>query len=616
MKHLFPPSTAVSAPARIETWQHVHDHITAQGPAYLLQALRTLTTHTNHAPLSTLEASLDWIEQNFPKARKGVHPRPDLRQPLEAYKKWRADLVRSLKIATGARAAEQERKSRKDGWAGLLAAVMLHTRDGGLIHAAEAGGLTRLADVARRAGVEPWQLADAHALERLESAFVTPSDRGGVRNALRILAKYAFIPELAALLPEAPLPELPKLREAHALPDNVETVIAEMVHRAATGRDEVSGKDSDRVGPARRERFFAALRHHLRQLPHCPVDLDRGYMQPVSDLASVNDVSALFALDHVKATIRRTEAVEHLPETLSQGSAYSYYADLLVVLARNGLLDDEFVRQVKSSQFLKDGRELSNGMRHKTRIWCEALLNDKQRERRFRNMHRILQAKAEEILESARADGRDPFDTTADALTIQELSLVRALGTAAAAAAIEYAGRPIRLSNVLNLRFRGSRANFHRPGPDRPDHSFFLAAAETKSGKEEPPSLLRAELYGPQVIEWYLRRVRPLFPHADENIHLFPAVETPDRPLGKDTFDPWFQRAAAEAGLPMTFHQWRHGYATLLLDESWDNLQIAADMLGNTLTVCDRSYAWIDKKKLYAAGQNKMIARARGGVRA
>ena len=40
MKHLFPPTTA--APARIETWQHVQDYLEAHGPAYLLQALRTL----------------------------------------------------------------------------------------------------------------------------------------------------------------------------------------------------------------------------------------------------------------------------------------------------------------------------------------------------------------------------------------------------------------------------------------------------------------------------------------------------------------------------------------------------------------------------------------------
>ena len=604
MTQQFPkPNAAAVAPARIETMLHVRDYLATEGPSYLLQALRTLTTHTNHAPLSTLEANLDWIEQNFPKSRKNVHPRPDLNQPLEAYKKWRADLVRAVKIATGARAAEQERKSQDDGWAELLAAVMLHTRDGGMIHAGEAGGLTRLADVARRVGVEPWQLADAHALERLESTFVTPSDRGGVRNALKVLTTYAFIPELAALLPEAPLPELPKLRDARELPDHVEAAIAKMVQAASVGSDEVSGNDTDRVGPARRERFFAALRHHLRQLPHCPVDPDLGYTQPVTDLAAINDVATLFSLDHVKATIRRTAAVEHLPGSLSQASAYSYYGDLLVVLNRNGMLDDEYVRQVKTSQFLREGRELGQGMRPRTHKWCEALLNDAERERRFRNMHRILQAKADRMLAAARAEDR--------ALTVAELRRVRALGTAAAACAIEFAGRPIRRSSMLGLRFRGARANFFRPGPDHQDWGFFLPAKETKSSNEEPFAALRKELHGPQVLAWYLNHIRPLFPHADENIHLFPAVETPDRPLSAESFDQWFQRAAAEAGLPMTFHLWRHGYATLLLDEDWNNLQVAADMLGNTLAVCARSYAWIDKKKLYAAGQDKLIARAR-----
>ena len=608
----FARRTVTVAPATVDTMQDVWDFLAVEGPTYLLQAMRTLATHTNHAPPSSQDATFEWIAEHFPKARRGVHPRPELDQGLDAYKKWRADLVRAVTIASGARAARQARDARQDGWTDLLSAVRLHTRDGGLIHPATASAMTTFADIARRASLEPWDLDTEGATTRLEAALPIKEDRKILRTGLAFLATYGFIPEIACLLPQGPLPTLPALRDHDTLPAHVDALLVEMVDKAAVQRDEVSGKDSRSVADSTRDRYLAALRHHVRALPHCPANPDLDYLRPVRDLASVNDVADLFALDHLKASIRRTEAVEHLPGTLSQASAYCYYGDILVVLSRNGLSSDEIYRSLKTSKFLKEGRELAEGMRPATKAWCSLLLSDPDRERRFRNMHRILQAKADAIFDAARAEGRDPFDDSCEDLTASELARVRALGTAAAAAAIELAGRPIRMGNVLNLRLLGSRANFHTPGRHRPAYSFFLTAAETKTGKEEPPAPLRKELFGPQVLAWYLNKIRPLFPHAAKNIHLFPAVESPDLPLSKNTFDAWFQRAASEAGIPMTFHRWRHGYASLLLAQSWSNLQVAADMLGNTPAVCAKSYAWINKQKIYSHGQDIMIARARG----
>jgi len=60
----------------------------------------------------------------------------------------------------------------------------------------------------------------------------------------------------------------------------------------------------------------------------------------------------------------------------------------------------------------------------------------------------------------------------------------------------------------------------------------------------------------------------------------------------------------------MTFHLWRAGVATLLLDDDWNNLPIAADMLANTPAVCARSYAFLNPGKTIAAGQNILATRA------
>lgn len=611
MTHLFPKSFAAFVPGKVENMHDVERFITVNGPPYLLKALTTLKSHLNQASLSGMDATLAEIEAYFPKSRKGVHPRPDLRQPLDAYKKWRADLIRAVKIATGMKAAKQVRQAQQDGWTELLAAIKMHTEHGGLINPITISPVAKLADFARCASLEPWDLDLDDAFARLELEIHVKEDRRVIERAIKALITYDFIPEIARLLPKGPLPLPPTARQIAALPAHVEAVIIRMADTAASMRDEVAGEDSATVGTSTRNSYLAAMRHHLRALPHCPSAPEQDYTRPVQDLDNVNDVMTLFGLDHLKATIRRTHAVEHLPGTLSQASAYNYYGALLVVLRRNGITDPTLYAHIKTSKFLKDGGELAKGMRPATETWCRALATDPVRERRFRNLHRILMAKAEKIFDAARAEGRAPFDPTLGDLTPSELTKIRALGTTAAACAIEYAGRPIRMGNVLHLRLYGSTANFHVPSKHRTDYEFFLMASETKSGKAEPPAPLRKEMYGPQVLAWYLKNIRPLFPHADGNIHLFPSVEKPGQPLGKSTFDAWFQRAASEAEFPMTFHRWRHGYATLLLAQSWDNLKVAADMLGNTPEVCSRSYVWINKQKVYFTGQDRMIERAR-----
>jgi len=612
MAHFIPAPAATVSPLTVETMQDAKDYLTIHGPIYLLQAIRTLETHTNYEPLSTMDATEKWVDDNFPKARKGIHPRPDLSQKIGAYRKWRSDLLRAVGIATGARKARKIRDALQDGWAEILAAVELHKKDGGLVPPASASSVASFADIARRAGLEPWELDGADTIERLEAVRTLKSDREVLKKGLTFLSTYGFIPEIAVLLPETPLPKMPALRARAALPENIDAALVAMVDVTASVRDEVAGKDSSSIQQSTRDRYLAAIRHHVRTLPQCPAEPDLGYHQPITELEGINDPDTLFTLEHLKASIRRTEALEHLPGTLSQASAYCYYNDILVVLNRNGLIDDEFFRQIKTSKFLNEGRELAKGMRQGTRDWCERLITNAESERRFTNLHRILQGKADKILDIARDEGRDPYDENLDDLTLAELSRVRALGTAAAASAIEYAGRPIRRANVLGMRLRGSKANFLLPSSDRPTYRFFLTAAETKSGKDEPPANLRKELYGPQVIAWYLKKIRPLFPHAADNIHLFPSVEIAGKALGKSTFDAWFQRAASEANIPMTFHRWRHGYATLLLAEDWNNLQLAADMLGNTLSVCAASYAWINKPEIISAGQDQMINRSKG----
>lgn len=608
MKHLFPSkaksATPVQAPPQMETMQDVIDYIDTHGPAHLAGPLKTLRRNLFGAPPRTVKIAE--FDSMFPKSVGGIHPRPDLPQKLSAYKTWREKCRNAIKKATGAEAEKQELRARQDGWADLLGAANLHTAaNGGLIPKQSISPLATFADIARRAGLEPWDLAAPGATDRIEDVLQAKNERGVVRSAQKFLNSFRFLPELSALLPADPVPVQPSLRDLDALPDHVDDVVLAMTQKASTTRDRTTGKDAVRVGKQARDRYRAALRHHLRALPHCKPhhnpDPLIDYPSPITDLTTVNDVEGLFAVDHLSASLRRTEEVEHLPGTLSQASAYAYYNNILVILSRNGLLDDEAAEIIKSSEFYQQGKELADGMRPATAHWCQNLIADPTKERRFRNLHRLMKRDAEAII--ADAKGRE--------MTRTEIESVRSLGTCAAASAIEWSGAPIRMANCLGLRLHGSRQNFFAPGQKSSTYEFFLTKGETKSGEEIAPIELNADLYGPEVLDWYLEKIRPLFPHADDCIYLFPAIENAGRPLGKGTFDGWFQRASGEVGLHMTFHKWRHGYATLLLDTSWSNLKVAADMLGNTMGVCEKNYAWINKKKLHKDGQAIMAERSR-----
>lgn len=626
------PTTAPKTPNQVRDMQDVWDHFVSQAPdpdsskagnpeGWRLQYLTKLQSHSGNAPLAAIFTGGDLLaefDEAFPKALKGVHPRPDLSQNIETYKKWRRQCRKAIEVATGAAAEKAELRARQDGWADLLAAINLHTKDGGIVHHAAASPVTMLADIARRAGVEPWQLADNGILERLEEAFGCPLDLQVVRKAQRFLNNFACIPEISAVLPTEPVPIYPTRRERAALPEHIEVYLVQLVEHAGGTQDEVSGGDSDGVADTTKARWLASLRHHLRTLPHCPADPDLSYSHPVTDLETINNIASLFAPEHLYATLRRTKEVEHLPSTICHASAYDYYNDILRVLWANNPEIDDFGdpidpdapklitrkthHAIKNCRIMREGRELSQGMTKKNEAWCKALVQDKTRRNRFRRLHLTMMATADAILEAAKTEER--------ALTKSEINRVRQIGTCAAACAIEWAGRPIRMSNVLGLRLRGSRRNFHTPTQGRPNYSFVLFADETKSGKEEPETPLNAELRGPKVLAWYLSKIRPLFPHHASNIYLFPAVQTPGQRLSHKSFDTWFQRAASTAEVPMTYHQWRHGYASLLLSADWGNLPFAAQMLGNTPGVCARNYGWIDKERLILEGQAKTIAAA------
>ena len=620
-----------TAPTQVRNMQDVWDYFACQAEdptdpkknnpqGWRMQYLTKLQSNCGGMPLGLIWPGEDDLlaafDRDFPKPKKGVHPRPDLNQKFEAYKSWRTQARKCIEMATGVTAEKEELRARKDGWADLLAGIQLHLEPGGAIKNQQLIiPVTNLSDIARRANVEPWELADDGVLDRLKEGFAAPKDVASARRAQAFLNNFRALPELAAVLPAKPVLVFPKQPRRAAIPAHIDAYLEALIEGACSDEiDEVSGLEEDPTSDAMKASYRTALRHHIRALPHCLPEPDLNYL-PITDLESVNDLASLFAPEHLYATLRHTADVADQPNAIKQRTAYNYYKAIGYILKENNPKTDDLGEQIdpdaqvlivtstidkiKNTRFMKEGKELSEGMTEKNKNWCKRLVSDPAKTRSFQRMHLTMMSTANKILDQAKAEGRP--------LTNNELIKVRQVGSCAAACAIEFAGRPIRMSNVLSLRLYGPQKNFFTPGKGRKTYSFKLFADETKSGKEEENTPLKQQMGGTKVLDWYMKNIRPLFPLHATSTYLFPGVEVEGQHLGHALFDTWFQRAATSAGLPMTFHQWRHGYASILLADDWSNLQVAASMLGNTPEVCAKNYAWIDKTKMIEKGQDVML---------
>ncbi|EPX79375.1 tyrosine-type recombinase/integrase [Litoreibacter arenae] len=573
------------------------------GPAHLLTLSSDAPDSRTPAP-SAYASLLDWFDAAFPKSAQNIHPRLDIGVTLARYKKVREGVRRSLRGSMGAYEARAERNALQDGWAEVLSLLQPLTLNGGPLDKRSFSLLKTFADIARRAALEPWQLIEP-MFDALQDAFINPQERELTKKAFRMLNEWNGLVDFGDLLPEEPIPPLPTRRMSDTLPDHIEARVEELISIAATRVDINTSKVHNTVTPDTIKTYRAAMRYHLKLLPYCPPDPATAYDRPVADFKNINDIDALFAPEHISATIRATEDREHLPSAVQASSALGYYKTIRLILERNADTFDseiaaEISRRIKSSDYFKDaGRD---EMPEHIQAWCRDLVNDLQKERRFHNLHRTFQAKAQKIMETA-LDGKSKFDP-AHLDDSDRARLIR-LGVCAAVCAIVLTGRPLRLRNAIWLRHRGRRANIN---PNN-DWEFFIPAEEAKAGVKIPEMKPRIDRHGPAVLNWYLKFIRPLIDPENKSIYLFPAIRTVGGRLNPSTFRTWFQSAANDADVPMTFHRFRHGFASILV-RMGEPMRNIADMLGNTEAVCSKRYAFLDPDRSAQIAQGAMARAA------
>ena len=550
-----------------------------------------------NAPLATLDGGevdlLAWFDTNFPALKQiGAGPLPGSGRSFwhskSSYAKWREVVRRRIRTTLGLVAAKKALRGRIDGWTPFLALLKDLSKDHGPVHPGTFGSIRTFSDRARAAGLDPMDLTPDTVPSFLEG--MPTHERDASATALKALARHRIFPQVAAFLPPDFDPDylIPKARTA--VPESVRKMIADMVEAARYDKktyDDVSQSCTENFNQRTAETYCAAL-----------IALARAAQKTgLVDLASLNCLDSLFE------TRVRIAAIGHwidMSET-DAGFGLRTAADYVRIVAQigkaNGLKTKKWVKNLKNNPHLKEGHASGEKMAAKNRDFCEGLIHNPKDVRTFLRQHVLYQERAKDIL------------ATDKPLTKSQLRAARRFSTCAAFAALEIRGAGLRKGSALAVECDGVRQNlFRKTMGEKKIFELRIAQKDMKGEYVElPPIHIRDDKYcGYEVLDWYLKAARPLFGFADPDYceekecalatHLF-VSERSARPLAGSMLYKWITRSSAEIGLPMFPHNFRHGFATLLLARNWSNRGRAAAYLGCSVGVLDTYYGWIDKRQ-------------------
>lgn len=599
--------TKIESPVSKATLREVQAHIEARvaraelsektGRSYC-GAIDKIAAWLN-TPLELLPADLDWFAEKFPL--DGFDP---VEHPTnKAYQLFRRRIQASLREFCGVHAAIAALRAEEDSWTDLLAVLEPHTEERAWkaeLHPMQFQALKTFTLVARAHGFQPRDLDLSSALV-LEGAY-SGNKRAANRRALRVLDTVRRFPEALPYLPPQPIGFTPEIRKATAaqIPEKFETEVQPWIdHVTRSGWDPIAERFSDDHAKHRHV-MNSAFRRYLR------LALELGILAPGS-----NTVRPAFEKpEHVRQIAGAMFALKDRARADGRLAVRSTrkYLKLIRQALQGQQIDTALLDQIlRNNRDARAGTRAEKQMTKKNRSFCQMLINDTSKRQRFLLCFRTLREAAEERLALLTATDQAP--------TGHQLSRLRMLGTAAAFAAIEIGGAPIRIRNAMGLTLVGEDAQLQQRGKRKssPFH-VHIPAAETKQHGLTRNALpieftIRHNRHGcHETLLWYLETIRPLYPHAGSSAYLFPAVQTPGAHLDPGWFGEEFNNLMREViDLPMTPHMMRHGQTSLLLHRHPDEIEVIAKRIGSHVATLRTYYGWIDGVKLVERGQDLLV---------
>lgn len=554
-------------------------------------AIRLLARKHN-VPVKSCRADLADFERRFPL--DGFDP--DWHNSEDAYLTWRRRAQGSLGAALGV--AEKRRKQRHvcDDWTHLVEALKPYTKNHPtrwVVAPQKLIAIEQFAQTCRQYERQPQSIDCAFMLE-LETHY-GGNKRWNHRRAAIRMDEWRAIPEVADLLPPRPIGfDKADWKKPIDVPTQFMAEIEPWV--LATTQADWDPVDKE---------FTSDHREHAR-VARCAF---RTYLRSAVSNAAIDAIapSCLPAfLDHeaARAVLSDLIARTKRPKGMDRLSPRTIRKYLKVIVQVLGAADHEpeiLVQALNANRVLSAGAKAEKRMTPENQKFCERLVERKDHRVKFLGSFLWLRRAAEEILDAAKAEARG--------LTPRERSRVCLLGMCAAFAALEIAGAPLRIVNVLNAHMFGDDAWIRVPDKGNGPIKVHIPAEFTKAGVEAIRFQIKPNKYqGHDTILWFVRRIRPLIPAADGNCFFLPSPRKPGAPVSDKWFREEFKAAMRSiVGLPACPHQFRHGQASLLLNKHPGEVVVIAKRTGHSVGTLLRFYAFLDAIKAMERGQDMML---------
>ena len=538
-------------------------------------------------PLTSIPANLPAILDQFPDREYTK----DWGKSYDAFKRWKRNFSAAIHGATGDISESAERRGRHDDWSLLIEILEdlaeKDTSGSSLIHKKEIISVRSLADVARCAGISDLHHIGKHALNLYETAR-TKGQRQAICDALSLCDRIRGSND-ARLIPLLPKVQISFVRTTGVnrvtLPKHLQEELDIWIDVATRGlwsptnRGFTAGTTKSSCRNATKKILTTAARNGCL------------------DLRSVQTIATAFQDEVLTCVVRTFETWhrEKSPHAITPKTAAGYLSVIAVFLDRNGECSER-VRRIKATDEWIASASDSGELEKPTISLCRRVVTDMSDRLNFLSLHRKYQKRAEEHLRRAKSHPQEHD---------RQLHLAMQYGTCAAFAALETDAVPIRVSNALACTFRG-RDPWLELGQKSVDDGHLLVPASATKNKKQIRALIESasRLRGLETLRWYIRAIRPLFPHHEKSDFFFPAFKGSGLHLPYGTLKAWWSKTIGNFGFPgLNPHMFRHGQASILVDNTPGDWQTVSARLGDTEATCRKFYAWINEEKLILQGQ-------------
>lgn len=526
-------------------------------------------------PLESPEA----FDRRFP--RNGFSP--DLPFSNEgSYGAWRRKVRAPLQKYLDPDRGQKRQNPLDDDWTRLLKtateeAERLEIEPQRLI------SLRNLAQEAREQAVQPQDLSPA-LLERL-----TEQTMAGRKKSLR--RAPALLEQLRsssaafdAYLPSTEL-FLPSRRENAAPPHLLKEAETWVSEHCRGEYDEIAERYESETSEETYKTYLSAFRSYLNTAA------ETYHVTSNSTLSEA--MSKPVFLDVMRLWIKKSANGE-----IKKQSMAGYVEDIRMIARGRGLDVKHMTDGLKINSHLKDGKKISRDMKDGPKNFCRWLLSDKKKQVSFMSLHIRFFNSAKALVDA------EEYRT----LTKAEQDRLRQLGTLAAMAAVWLWIAPLRITNLMGLTISGRERKLHLPEGKRQYATLLIPGHETKTKrsirKKVHPNRSRAL----EVIEFYMKHIRPRYPSAAESPLLFPGCKDASALIAKSGVRTWLKRECRAIGFYQIVPHWfRHGVASIFLKYNPGAYVHAGRLLDDQPRTVRTYYGFIDDEQLNDETQVEML---------